>query len=105
MKTFLICNSENHAEVVDALILSRLADVDGNRGSCWSGVWAKRGLLSDTYGVLWAHPVSALFGDIVSEDNPDGDPFLTLATENIDAEGNSDWSLVLPEPPVDEGIL
>jgi hypothetical protein len=104
MKTFLICNSENHAEVVDALILSRLADVDGNRGSCWSGVWAKRGFRKDTYGVLWANPASSLFGEPITDENPDGDPLLTLATETIDAEGESDWSLVLPPEPVEEPL-
>ena len=104
MRTFLICESENHAEVVDQLIQSRLADVDGNRGSGWSGVWAKRGFRKDTYGILWANPVSSLFGDPITDENPDGDPLVVLQTENIDADGNSDWALVLPPEPVEEPL-
>ena len=90
MKIFLLCDSPEHAEVVDQLIMERLRDVDGNKGAQWSGVYTD----GTRYGVLWASPASELFG------NPEEDPSLQLATEVI-TDGVSDWGqLEAPEPEV-----
>ena len=102
MRQFVKCDSELHAETVDALIFAKLQSDYGTHGSCWSGVWAKSGLLKDTYGVYWGSPVSGLFGYPPSEEYPDGDPSIEIISEVIDEDGNSDWWLVLPEVIVSE---
>lgn len=104
-RQFVKCESELHAETVDGLILARLQDEFGSQASCWSGIWAKSGLLGNTYGVYWGSPVSDIFGFPPSEEHPDGDPAVKILTEKVDAEGNSDWSLVLPEVIPSEAIL
>ena len=101
MRQFIKCDSVPHAEAVDALILDRLREVYGNRGSCWSGIWAKAGPI---YGVYWGNPASAVFGHTPSEEHPDGDPALVIIDEVVDADGNSDWTLVVPEVIVSEEI-
>lgn len=65
MKTILVCDSAEHAELVDQLVFARLQEVEGAQGNGWSGV------LTDgtRYGILWAAPVSDLFG--VHEDFPE----------------------------------
>lgn len=88
MKTFLLCDSPEHAEIVDQLIMERLRDVDGNKGSQWSGVYTD----GARYGVLWASPANELFGV------PDEDPSLQLATEVI-TDGVSDWGQLEPPDP------
>lgn len=100
MRQFIKCDSVLHAETIDGLILARLADVSGNKGSCWSGVWAK----ADVYGVYWGSPASDIFGYPPSEEHPDGDPALVIIDEVVDADGNSDWTLVVPEVIVSEEI-
>lgn len=82
VRTFLVCADELHAEVVDALVFSRLRDVDGTCGSEWSGVWTD----GTRYGIVWAAPVSELFGQ--PEDFPD-----LVLVEDVDDE----WTLVVPE--------
>lgn len=83
--SYLICLDELHAEFVDELVMERLRDLDGNKDSQWSGVFTD----GTRYGILWAAPVSELFGDLVA----DGE---TIAEEVVDAEGVSDWQLVVP---------
>jgi hypothetical protein len=107
MRTFLICEDAVHAEVVDQLVLAALRNRTGNMGSCWSGIWSDGTL----FGIAWAHPVSDIFGLPESLalliDDPDivGDPSMVLVDEIVDGEGNSNWYLVLPEPPPPEEIL
>jgi hypothetical protein len=86
-RTFLICLDELHAEAVDQFIAARLHDVDGSKCSAWSGVFTD----GTRYGVLWASPVSDLFG--LPEDFPE----LVLADEAVENE----WSEVVPEPAVE----
>lgn len=64
-RTILICESPEHAELVDKLVFARLQDEEMAVGNGWSGV------LTDgtRYGILWAAPVSTLFG--VPEDFPE----------------------------------
>lgn len=97
-KTFLLCQDELHAETVDQFIAEHLREVDGTICSCWSGVYTD----GTRFGVLWAAPGSSVFGQPVSEDNPDGDPALTFATEQFNENGESDWRLLEPEPAVEE---
>ena len=80
MKTYLICLDELHAEVVDQFIAAHLRDVDGSRCSSWSGVFTD----GTRYGVLWAAPVSNLFG--LPEDFPE----LKLVSDG-------DWTLMAAE--------
>lgn len=82
---FLVCLSAAHAEIVDQFICAHLRDKDGNLGSCWSGVYAKPGLLADTYGVLWDAPGNEVFGDPAEEG----------FTVETDTEG--EWQL-MPQP-------
>lgn len=89
-RQFLLCDDELHAEVVDTVIMSRLVESDGNRGTRWSGVYTN----GTQYGVLWANPASALFGVPITDDPVDGDPSVVLATESEAGE----WTEVVPEP-------
>lgn len=88
MRTFLICDDEIHAEVVDNFIAARLHDVDGSKCSAWSGVFTD----GTRYGVLWDSPASDLFG--LPEDFPE----LVLATETEVDE----WELAEPAPAEDD---
>jgi hypothetical protein len=89
---------------VDQLVFAMQQDTQGALGNGWSGVYVKPGLLSNTYGVLWGAPVSALFGYPPSEEHPDGDPSVVLENEILDENGESNWG-PLPEPePVDEWL-
>jgi hypothetical protein len=85
-RQILLRESPEHADLVDQLIFARLQDVDGSHGNGWSGV------LTDgtRYGVLWASPVSDLFG--LPEDFPE----LQLVEESPD----SPW--IALTPPADE---
>lgn len=87
LNQYLVCVDELHAEFVDALVMERLREIDGNRGSQWSGVFTD----GTRFGILWAAPVSDLFGDLIE----DGE---TVAEEVVDEAGNSNWTLVVPEP-------
>lgn len=71
MRTILLCDSPEHAELVDQLVFARLQEVDGAIGNGWSGV------LTDgtRFGIHWASPVSELFGI------PDDFPELVLVEE------------------------
>jgi hypothetical protein len=87
MKTFLVASDELHAELLDGLVFARLQDEDHAFGSQWSGVWTD----GTRYGILWASPVSDLFG--VPEDFPE----LSLAED-----ANDEWTLV--QPTATEGL-
>ena len=65
MRTILICDSPEHAELVDQLVFARLQDEEQAVGNGWSGVLTD----GERYGILWAAPVSSLFG--VPEDFPE----------------------------------
>lgn len=83
-RTFLICDSAEHADLVDQLVFARLQDVDGAQGNSWSGVWTD----GERFGILWASPVSDLFG--VPEDFPE----LALVEETAE----SPWTSYEPSP-------
>lgn len=83
-QTFLLCDSIEHAEVVDTFIMESLRERDGAQGSSWSGVWTD----GVSFGVLWADPASNLFGD------PEEDPSLILIEDIAD-----EWSLMEPPDP------
>jgi hypothetical protein len=103
-RTFLLADSADHAEILDQFIAARLRDVDGSKCSQWSGVWTD----GERFGVLWAAPASGLFGSPVTEETPDGDPSLVLATEvisEVDGELVSDWYELPPPEPAAEEIL
>ena len=85
-KTILVCADELHAEVVDQLVACRLRDECGTICTGWSGVYTD----GEQFGILWASPVSELFG--VPEDFPE----LALVE---DTEGA--W-LPVPPPEPDE---
>lgn len=97
MNSYLICEDECHAEFIDHLIMARLADIDGSKGSQWSGVYTN----GASYGVLWASPASALFGVPITEDPIDGDPSVVIESEIINEEGVSNWHPYIP--PASEG--
>ena len=103
-RQYSICQSPEHATIVDQLVFAMQQDTQGAIGGGWSGVYVKPGLLSDTYGVLWGAPVSTLFGYPPSEEHPDGDPLMVLETEVLDAEGNSNWGPLPPPEPTEETI-
>lgn len=83
MKTFLVASDELHAELLDGLVFARLQEEELAQGANWSGVWTD----GTRYGILWAAPVSSLFG--VPEDFPE----LELVEDADDS-----WTLVQPEP-------
>lgn len=87
MRTFLVCDDELHAELVDALVFARLQDVDGTFGSEWSGVWTD----GQRFGIVWAAPVSQLFGQ--AEDFPE----LVLFED-----ASEEWTLAEAEAPEGE---
>ena len=98
-RTFLLVDDPDHGEVVDQWICMSLRDRDGNLGSCWSGIYTD----GTRYGVVWAVPASDLFGQPVTEENPDGNPLLVIATETFTDGPDgpvSDWSLLVSDPPV-----
>ena len=82
-RTFLVCDSAEHAEFVDQLVFARLQDEEGAFGANWSGVWTD----GTRYGILWAAPVSVLFGQ------PEDFPELELIEDADDS-----WTLVQPTP-------
>lgn len=82
-RQILVCDSLTHAAVLDAAIWYYFVDRDSSKGSQWSGVFAKPGALSDTYGVCWDETqLREVFGD---------DPLLTIEDEEIDEAGESNW--------------
>lgn len=85
MRMILLCESPEHAELVDQLVFARLQEEEQAVGNGWSGV------LTDgtRYGILWAAPVSTLFG--VPEDFPE----LQLV-EDVAGE----WVTFVPEQEV-----
>lgn len=94
-RTILICDSYEHAEAVDKLVLHGL-DVDhGIKGNAWSEVYSD----GERYGILWGGPVAEMFGEPRSTDCPDGDPALVLVTDTDGA-----WRVVQPVPEPTEDI-
>lgn len=82
-RRYLLCESLQHAAVCDMLCCEFFRDRDGNKGSGWSGTFAKPGILSDTYAIEWDEQLRDVFGD---------DPQLVIE-EDVDDE----WQ-PLPEP-------
>ena len=84
-RQILLCDSPEHAELVDRLVFERLQEVEGAFGNSWSGV------LTDgtRYGILWAAPVSDLFG--VPEDFPE-----LVLVEETEAQP---WATFVPPEP------
>ncbi len=93
----LLCDSPEHADLVDHLIMERLRDVEGARGGSWSGVFVDYGT-PERYAVLWDAPAAALFGQ------PEDDPELVIVEGEMivrDAEGqfvSGNWEIYAPEP-------
>lgn len=82
---FLVADSFEHAEVLDGLVCEYLRDIDGNRGSRWSGVWSD-GL---RYGIVWPEPFHDLY-DTESE----------IVENTLDEDGEWLWWEVPPPEPV-----
>lgn len=84
MKTILVCESAEHAELVDKLVFARIQEEEQAVGNGWSGV------LTDgaRYGILWAAPVSDLFG--LPEDFPE--------LQLIEETESNQWTTFVPEP-------
>lgn len=84
-RKFLVCDSLVHAAVADEMACAFFVDTDGNKGSAWSGVFSKPGLLSDTYAIAWEPQLAAFFGE------PLNDPSMSIEDEVIDQNGESNW--------------
>lgn len=82
LKTILVCDSAEHAELVDKLVFTRLQEAEGAQGNGWSGVLTD----GEQYGILWAAPVSELFG------KPEDFPELVLVQETEE----SPWITYVP---------
>lgn len=93
-QTFLLCDSAEHADLVDQLVVSHLRDVEHAHGSSWSGVYTD----GTRFGILWASPCSEVFG------SPSDDPSLVLVDEVFDTDGASDW-YPLPSPDPEPSSL
>ena len=81
---YLVCQSAEHAELIDGLIFARLQDVDNAHGSGWSGVYTD----GTRFGVLWAFPASDLFGE--------------LEIDGLEIVESDDWTPVPPPSPPHE---
>jgi hypothetical protein len=81
-RTFLVCDSELHAECVDALVFLALQEHGPTGGGGWSGVWTD----GQRFGILWEAPVSNLFG------LPADFPELVLVEDTAD-----EWTFAMPE--------
>lgn len=77
MKTILICDSLEHAEVVDGVLFCIAEDEEGAHGNGWSGVYTDGSL----FGVLFAPFVAAAL------EIPENDPAIV---EDFDG----DWKPV-----------
>ena len=84
---FLVCDSYEHADLVDHIVMAKLRDEDGSNGSSWSGVFTD----GSRYGILWAAPVSSLFGAL------EEDASMEVVDEVYSEDGTSDWNLVVLE--------
>lgn len=85
-RQFLVTDTPEHSEMLDQFIMEHLRETDGSTGSSWSGVYTD----GTQYGVLWAAPASALFGD------PKDDPSVVVIEETEDLP----WIRFVP--PVEE---
>lgn len=95
MRTFLLADNAEHADILDKLVLASLAD-RGIYGGAWSEVYTD----GERYGIFWGTPVSDLFGYPPSEEHPDGDPSMVLVTETEELP----WTVAIPEPEPAEEI-
>lgn len=89
IRFYLLCDSYEHANLCDQLVLARLETEFGIRANAWSEVYSD----GERFGIYWGAPVSDLFGLPPSPENPDGDPSLVIVE---DTEGV--WEVVRPEP-------
>ncbi len=74
-KTYLKCVDAVHADFVDQFVAEHLRMERGTHCNAWSGVYTD----GESYGILWAAPVSDIFG--VPEDFPE----LELVEDSEDA--------------------
>lgn len=98
---YLICSDEEHALVTDATICAYLQDVDGSKGSRWSGVSQKD---DGTFAVIWEPAIAKLFGE--PKDNPElVIESAVLTTKTVDGKQAlvSNWTEVKEEPTKDAG--
>lgn len=87
---FLVCDSLEHAALLDGIALQFMLGDNENGAVEWSGVYVKPGLLADTYGVVWKSPLVELLGEANT---------LPVVAEVKDEDGVSDWQrLPAPEP-------
>lgn len=94
MKTFLICDDELHAEVVDQLVAQSLREAYGTTCTAWSGVYTD----GTRFGILWAAPASDVYG------LPEEGESLLLAEEVL-TDGVSNWQVVPPPEPVLDEVI
>ncbi len=88
MRTFLVCDSVEHADLVDQLVFARIQEEEGAKGNGWSGIYTD----GTRFGIMWASPVSDLFGQ------PEDFPELELVEESADAQWEQ-WVPPAPEEP------
>ncbi len=83
--TYLLCLDAEHADLVDQIVFARLPDEEGAKGNSWSGVFTD----GQQFGILWAAPVSDLFGQ------PEDFPELTLVED-------TDGKWIAYQPPAED---
>lgn len=104
---FLLCEDADHAAAVDQMIMDRLRERDGARGSSWSGVFVDYGTPTH-YAVLWAAPASELFGQPFNAETQEGDPAIIVIDGEMiqrDASGafvSGNWERYVPPAPTEE---
>lgn len=86
---FLVCDSWDHAALVDRLCLDCMED---ERSCEWSGVYQHN---DGRYGIVWKPLLDVVLGPIVDEET--GAELLPVVEAVTDQDGNSDWQRVLPE--------
>lgn len=85
-RQILLCESFEHAEVVNQLVMAYLETEEGARGSQWSDILVSPD--GSQQGILWGSPVAAILG------TPEDDPSIILIDDARD-----EWQ---PMEPPDE---
>ena len=89
LRTFILCDSADHANTVDTLIMDFLRERDNAKGGQWSGIFVRD---DGIFGILWDSPGSDVFG------NAEDDPLIILDEEVVAEDGASNWSTFVPDP-------
>lgn len=91
-RQILVCESFEHAELCNQLVMRDLEDTDNAKGSRWSDIFVSPD--ETKVGILWGSPVANIFG------TPEDDPSMEI----ID-DVNDEWSVMEdpdPETPLAE---